>query len=139
MKATAKSVRFAVTAAALALCSGLAFGETMKVTLGGDQENPPVKTTAGGTGEVTVAADKTITGSFKITGLQPTAAHIHEGEMGKNGPVAIPLTKGADGSWTVAPGTKLTDAQLASLKAGKLYVNFHTAANPGGEIRGQIK
>ncbi len=32
----------------------------------------------------------------------------------------------------------LTDAQLADLEAGRLYVNIHTAANPGGEIRGQI-
>jgi hypothetical protein len=32
----------------------------------------------------------------------------------------------------------LTDAQIADLKAGKWYFNVHTAAHPGGEIRGQV-
>jgi hypothetical protein len=39
----------------------------------------------------------------------------------------------------VAPGTKLTDAQFAAFQAGNLYVNVHTAANAGGELRGQLK
>ena len=34
---------------------------------------------------------------------------------------------------------RLTDAQIADLNAGKWYFNIHTAANPGGEIRGQLK
>jgi hypothetical protein len=41
--------------------------------------------------------------------------------------------------WTFAPGAKLTDAQMESLKAGNLYINVHSDANKGGEIRGQLK
>jgi len=41
-------------------------------------------------------------------------------------------TSPAEGSAT------LTDAQAADLTAGKYYINVHTAANPGGEIRGQV-
>ena len=59
--------------------------------------------------------------------------------MGVNGPVIVPLTKTSDNVWSVAPGAKLTDAQYESYKAGKLYVNVHSAANKGGEIRAQLK
>jgi hypothetical protein len=38
----------------------------------------------------------------------------------------------------IAGSATMTDAQLADLQAGKCYVNVHTAANKGGEIRGQL-
>jgi hypothetical protein len=72
------------------------------------------------------------------TGIAGTAAHVHEAATGKNGPVIIPLTKSGD-TYTVPAGAKLTDAQFASFQAGNLYVNVHTAANPDGEMRGQLK
>jgi hypothetical protein len=98
-----------------------------------------VKTEASGSGTITISADKSVKGSITTTGVVATAAHIHEAPAGKSGPVIIPLTKGADNTWSVAPGAKLTDAQYASYKAGNLYVNVHSAANKGGEIRGQLK
>ena len=67
------------------------------------------------------------------------AAHIHDGAPGVNGPVVVPLNKKNDHEWTVPVGTKLTAAQIESLKAGTLYVNVHTDAHKGGEIRGQLK
>jgi hypothetical protein len=113
--------------------------EEMKVTLSGNQEVPPVKTAATGNATVTIKADKSVSGKITTTGIDAIGAHIHEGEAGKNGPVIVPFTKAADGTWSTAPGAKLTDTQYASYLAGNLYVNVHSAANKGGEIRAQLK
>ncbi len=86
-----------------------------------------------------VGADKSVSGSVTTTGVAATAAHIHIGAAGKIGPVIIPLTKTSDNVWSVSAGAKLTDAQYESYKAGGLYVNVHSAANKGGEVRGQLK
>jgi hypothetical protein len=66
-------------------------------------------------------------------------AHIHEGAIGKNGPPIITLEKGADESWTVPAGSKLTDEQYKSFRAGNLYVNVHSDQHKSGEIRAQLK
>ena len=110
-----------------------------QVTLSGSQEVPPVTTSASGSGTITVGADKSVSGSVTSTGVVAIAAHIHNGAAGKNGPVIIPLTRTGDNVWSVPAGAKLTDAQYESYKAGDLYVNVHSAANKGGEVRGQIK
>ena len=110
------------------------------VTLSGDEQVPPVKTSASGSGTITVKEDKTVSGSVTTTGVAGTAAHIHMAPRGQNGKIIIPLTKGSDGNtWAVPAGAKLTDAQYEAYKAGNLYVNVHSAANKGGEIRGQLK
>jgi hypothetical protein len=111
----------------------------VKVTLGGDQEIPPVTTSATGTGTFTVAADKSVSGSVTISGVPAMVAHVHEAAAGTTGPIIIPLTKISDNAWTLPAGAKLTDAQYESYKAGNLYYNFHSAAYKSGEIRGQIK
>ena len=105
--------------------------------LSGSQEVPPVTTTATGKGTITVLDDKTVSGSVMTTGVEGTAAHIHLAARGQNGPVIIPLTKSGD-TYSVPAGAKLNDDQYAAYKAGNLYVNVHSAANKGGEIRGQI-
>jgi len=144
-----RSIPVLITAAALALAGC----ETMSsmwdstksvftgdnVTLSGSQEVPPVTTSASGSGSIKVSDDKTVTGSVKTSGIDGAAAHIHVGAPGQNGPVAVPLAKGMDGTWSVPAGAKLTDAQYTAYKAGNLYVNVHSAANKGGEIRGQVK
>jgi hypothetical protein len=119
--------------------TGVGKSEEIKVKLTGDQQNPPVKTAASGSGTIVISSDKSVRGSISTTGVDATAAHIHEAPAGKNGPVIIPLTKGPDNTWSVGPGAKLTDAQYASYLAGNLYVNVHSAANKGGEIRGQLR
>jgi hypothetical protein len=118
--------------------SSTAVAADVKVVLAGDQEVPPVKSAGSGSGSITVGADKSITGSVTTTGIAGTAGHVHEAAAGKNGPVIIALTKNGD-TYTVPAGTKLSDAQYASYEAGNLYVNVHTAANAGGEMRGQLK
>ena len=142
MNAKHRSTLLAGVAAAvlgLAAYPLVVLAEDVKVTLSGDHEVPPVKTSAAGSGTITINADKTVSGSVTTSGIAGTAAHIHEGAMGKNGGVAVPLTKSGDNGWAVPPGAKLTDDQYKAFKAGDLYVNVHSAANKGGEIRGQLK
>lgn len=118
---------------------GVASAVDAKVTLSGGQEVPPVTTSASGSGTITVAADQSISGKITTTGIKGTAAHIHAAAPGTNGPVIVPLTKDGENGWAVGPGAKLQDAHFQAFKDGNLYVNVHTAANPNGEIRGQIK
>lgn len=80
----------------LAACSGMAYRDDGKVMLSGDQEVPPVRTSASGAGTITVNADKSVSGSVTTTGVAGTAAHIHSDAAGKNGRVAVPLTKSGD-------------------------------------------
>ncbi|MDX2024231.1 MAG: CHRD domain-containing protein [Deltaproteobacteria bacterium] len=67
-----------------------------------------------------------------------SAAHIHKGAPGVAGPVVLPLVVPASADPSTGTVT-LDPAALADLKAGSLYVNAHTAANPMGEVRGQLK
>ena len=110
-----------------------------KVELSGANEVPPVTTTASGTGTVTIKDDRSVSASITVTGMTATAAHIHEGASGANGPVIVPFTKTGENTFAAPDGAKLTEAQYASYKAGNLYVNVHSAKNPPGEIRAQIK
>jgi len=139
---TTRPILSALCAAAvisLAAYSSFAVGADVKVMLSGDQEVPAVNTKATGSGTISVGADKSVSGSVTTTGIAGTMAHIHEGAPGSNGGVAIPLAKNGDNGWSVPAGAKLSDAQYEEFKAGKLYVNVHSAAHPGGEIRGQLK
>jgi len=123
----------------LAAYGTLAHAQAVKVALSGDQEIPPVTTAASGTGTFSVADDKSVSGQVTVSGMTVAVAHVHEGAPGAIGPIIIPLTKTSDNVWTVPAGTKLTDTQYASFKAGNLYYNMHSAAHKSGEIRGQIK
>lgn len=126
-----------VAALVLAGCAGMSSDSRVNVVLRGSEQNPPVATSASGSGTITIAADKSVSGSITTTGLSGVAAHIHQGARGQNGPVIIPLTKSGD-TYSAPAGAKLNDAQMQAFKAGNLYVNVHTAANKGGEIRGQL-
>lgn len=121
------------------LFAGGALAGPVQVKLSGDQEVPPVQTSASGSGTITVNDDMTVSGGVKTTGVKGTMAHIHEGAAGANGGVAIPLSKKGDNEWVVPAGAKLTDAQFSAFKAGGLYVNVHSDAHKGGEVRGQMK
>ena len=123
----------------LASCATMSPSTEQKVALTGDSEVPAVATTATGTATVDIRPDRTVKVLVVVAGMTPTASHIHEAAAGANGPVIVPFTKTGDNTFASADGVKLTDAQYESYKAGKLYVNVHSAKSPGGEIRGQIK
>ena len=132
--------RLAFFAAAVLLASCAMMGDrAVQVRLSGDEEVPPVRTSASGTGAVTVGDDRSVTVKVTTQGVAGVAAHIHEGAAGANGPVIVPLTKTADNVWSSAAGAKLTESQYAAYKAGRTYLNVHSAAHKGGEIRGQIR
>jgi hypothetical protein len=122
------------------ILAGPARAETFKATLDGKSEVPANTSAGTGTADVNYdAATKKMTWKLTYSGLSgpATAAHFHgPAEAGKNAgvkvPIANPITSPVEGSAT------LTDEQAADLVAGKYYVNIHTVANPGGEIRGQV-
>ncbi len=133
----------AAGAAFLASTPSYAAGTTFKADMKGSSEVPA--NTTSGSGSVTATYDpatKELSWSGTFSGLTgpATAAHFHgPAEPGKNAGVAVwisekgkPLTSPFKGS------AKLTDAQASDLMNGQWYVNVHTAANPGGEIRGQL-
>ncbi len=115
---------------------------TYKATLNGGAEVPPVQSKGTGTAAVNVdPATKQISWRVDYSGLSgpAAAAHIHCGAAaGANAGVAVPLGSGSNWASPLEGSGTLTDAQLADLQAGKCYVNIHTAANKGGEIRGQL-
>jgi len=119
--------------------AGSVSAQTVQLSLSGAQEVPPVVTSASGTGSITIGPDQSVSGSVTTTGVDGTMAHIHLAAAGQNGPVIVPMNKTAEGVWTIPAGAKLNDAQFQSFKDGNLYVNVHSAAFRGGEIRGQLK
>lgn len=130
----------AAFATLLAASFGLASAADVEITLTGDQEVPPVTTNAKGHGKIKVGADRSVSGKITTTGVQGIAGHIHEAKApGENGPPIITLEKGADRSWTVPAGSKLTDEQYDAFKTGRLYVNIHSAEHKEGEIRAPLK
>jgi hypothetical protein len=134
-----KTIAMLAFGAAVAL-AGPAFADKMKATLDSKSEVPANTSAGNGTADLDYdPASKKLSWKLTYTGLSgpATAAHFHgPAEAGKNAGVAVAIpnatTSPVEGSAT------LTDAQAADLVAGKYYINIHTAANPGGEIRGQV-
>jgi CHRD domain len=125
--------------------------------LSGENEVPPVQSSAGGEAEFTELENETIKYRVNVTGLTNiTAAHIHMAKAGENGDVIAdlwntPTSKDSETTYGMIFRGNLSDASLkgpmqgqtledliAAMDAGDTYVNLHTAANPDGEIRAQI-
>ena len=110
----------------------------MAATLSAADEVPPKASSGTGTAKINLSGN-TLTWTVTYSGLTGpvTAGHFHGPAMpGANAGVVVPFA-GVLASPITGSAT-LTDAQIADLKAGKWYVNLHTQANPGGEIRGQV-
>jgi hypothetical protein len=144
----------------LAVVSSLsmfAFAAPFTALMSGDQEVPPVDTTA--TGKTTFRTsnnDTLMKYKINITGFsEATGAHIHMGMVGSNGDVIVDLLTGMKKNPTklgMAIRGNITDSSLTGPMQGKTladlvtainngdtYVNVHTQTHPDGEIRGQIQ
>jgi hypothetical protein len=106
--------------------------------LTGAQESPPVNSDATAISTIRVAPDRSVTGDVDTTGIESTMAHIHLGAVGVSGPIVVTLAQVSATRWSVPAGTTLTEAQYQSYRAGELYVNVHSDAYQGGEIRVQL-
>jgi glucose/arabinose dehydrogenase len=133
-------------------------GKEFGAVLGGDEEAPPVTTDAAASAVFELNKNGSL--SFELRALRPiqnaTAAHIHLGGYGQNGPVVLFLYGPTPGenfdtgdlisSGTVNDANVIarsnftpTIANLAErIRQNRAYANLHTTAFPGGEIRGQI-
>lgn len=124
-------------------------------TLGGDQEVPPVTTTASGAATFELSADRTrLRYTVELNGLEPEnilQAHLHVAPRGFNGPVVLFLIDGPPDSLTLTGELSAADLIARAdvgvidfddfvdrLLDGDVYANVHTVAHPGGEIRGQL-
>jgi hypothetical protein len=126
-------------------------GVGFTVSLDGSKEVPPNSSTGRGSGFAVLNADRSdlrygIT-YFGLTGTLTAGGHFHTGAVGVSGAVvkSIAQSGGAasatvGGDWAATDPTQaLTAALVDSILAGHIYANFHTAANGGGEIRGQLQ
>lgn len=122
---------------------------TYVIELSALNASPAVTTPSTGVGKAVATLNKTTNMAMMIGTYQgltgaASAAHIHAGAKGVAGPVVIPLVvtenPAAAGSGGFGfPAAAVTAEQIALMEAGQFYINIHTAANPGGEIRGQIE
>lgn len=123
-----------------AVLAGPASAEKLKATLDAKSEVPPTASSGSGMADLDYnAASKKLSWKLSYSGLSgpATAAHFHgPSDPGKNAGVAVAIPNAAKSP--VEGSATLTDAQAADLLAGKYYINIHTQANPGGEIRGQV-
>jgi CHRD domain len=147
-EATMHTPRRLVLAAAAALvlsaCSSMSSmmgSSTVRLggTLSGGQEVPAVSTAGAGTFDGTYdKSTRKLAYSVNYSGLTgpATAAHLHgPAAPGTNAGVVLPFPSAAN---PIRGEATLTEAQAADLLAGRWYVNVHTAAHPGGEIRAQV-
>jgi hypothetical protein len=152
-------IKYAVAGLVLvAAASGQAQAQTVRLTavLSGANETPGVLTGANGTAEVFVnLATQAVTYEIDVFNLPSgaTGGHFHVGGAGLAGPVVVDLAPQANISndFTLRgtasatalrvradQGIRSWEDFIQSLVGGQVYVNIHSAVNPGGEIRGQL-
>jgi len=141
--------------AAVALCAALTSavagcGDDAEVFVASLAAPSGITSSATGTATFTLLEPETVSYTIDVSGITDvTASHIHDGAAGVSGPVIVGLFGGSfsgDGelvSGTFSAGADIGggmtfDQLVEKMRAGTVYVNVHTTANPGGEIRGQI-
>ena len=132
-----------VIAATLGLtaCGSAMMGNTTAISAKLSSANEVPANSSAGTGMLDASFNKdtsVLTWTVSYSGMTGpvTAGHFHGPAMaGANAGVALGFSGSMDSP--IKGSATLTAAQAADLLAGKWYVNLHTAANKGGEIRGQ--
>ena len=131
--------------------SGPSTTHGMPITrLTGGQEVPPVGGNLSGSTDIVITQTKCPAsttslscpqafGTVTVSGFTPTAAHIHRGKAGQNGPVVVTLTKTGENTFAVPDRTFISDSDLGAYNDNELYVNVHSDKNPNGEVRGQLR
>ena len=112
-------------------------GDHFQAVIRGSNEVPPNPSLSVGGAQLILNPNGTVTvtGGYQALSSGAVASHVHRGAAGVNGPVVFPLTfAGGVLSGTFTPSA--TD--LADLRAGNWYVNVHSVAFGGGELRGQL-
>jgi mono/diheme cytochrome c family protein len=115
---------------------------TITVTLSPQETYPLPNSTASGTGQLTFnLITGAVSGGVTVSGITATVAHIHRQYAGANGPVIVDFQRSAadPNRWEPVANDVLTADEINHLLAGRLYVNVHSSAYPGGEIRGQVR
>ena len=157
-----RSITF-VTIALLACTSTAVADDTFKARLSPDQEvDPATPITEDTTGKFEIEFNRTLTAGEYVLRVQRgeriTVAHLHCGFAGQNGPVIVFLAGPNDRGWDVdgkwISNATVTDANVVltttpcgatlatiaeAAKAGRVYVNVHSLAHPGGVTRGQLE
>jgi hypothetical protein len=135
---------FALAVSALAIAASIAgtYKVSAKLTPGADVPKPVGAASAKGSFSGVYVENKTgakLAWKLSFSGLTgpAMAAHIHKGKVGVAGPVTVPLC----GPCTSrkAGSAQISESVIKALESGNAYVNVHTAKNPAGEIRGQVK
>ena len=127
-------------AAALSACASMPWNNVrIGGSMTGSEEVPVVNTGGRGTLEGMYNKEtRLLAYTVTYTGLSgpATAAHFHgPASVGQNAGIVLPIANPAD---PIKGEATLTEAQAADLLAGRWYVNVHTRAHPGGEVRGQV-
>ena len=127
-----------------------------KAELSGNEEVLAVKTQAKGEAKFSLRkGEDRFSYNLVLQGIENiTAAHIHKGKKGENGPPVVDLFKEPMGK--TATGTLLSEGVIFAydligplkgkslksleemMEAEDAYVNVHSKDHPEGEIRGQI-
>lgn len=152
-----KLLLFVILTTILSVSVAFAADKSFKTKLTGKDEVPSVNTKAKGDAKFKLSSDgKQLTYKVSVKNIEnTTAAHIHRGMKGQNGPPVVNLFTGPkkEGKFSgdLAEGTvmpedltgdltgKTLNDLVQMIKSGEAYVNVHTDANPDGEIRGQLK
>jgi hypothetical protein len=102
--------------------------------LDGSQSGTPSAAT--GNADLTLNPDNTLTYNVTVSGMSGNAAHVHGGSFGVPGGIEVPLLGGPT-TWS-GTSLPLSSEQIDKLQDEALYINVHSGAFPGGEIRGQV-